>query len=149
MRKLIACLTLVCMAGMILLVTPVSIAEEAGDVMTLPSSLTIIGPKAFYGTSARKVVIPDGAKEIHSKAFGNCNLSELVLPASLLFIAEDAFDINRPITVSVPVDCYAYDRCIELGLIKKTPEASLDHHTYRLIDEGMTWNEAKAYCEAT
>lgn len=67
--------------------------EESYQVMTLPSSLTSIGDEAFAGIATEKVVIPEGCTEIGARAFADCvNLSEVVIPATVQTIADDAFE---------------------------------------------------------
>lgn len=92
--------------------------SESEAVLVLPSMLKIIGEEAFCeNTSIGKVIVPEGAAEIRSKAFAGSSLTALELPSTLTYIAEDAFEGCGEFELSVPENCYAYDRCIELGLI--------------------------------
>lgn len=96
----------------------------AEDVMSLnmPSSLKIIAEEAFCGNTAiEKVVISEGTTEIRSRAFADSSLAELVLPNTLTYIADDAFEGCDTFAVTVPENSYAYTRCIELKLIMPTP----------------------------
>ena len=62
----------------------------------LPSSLRIIGPRAFYNvTSLEEIEIPEGVKVISKAAFAECrSLKRVKLPQSLLKIDEHAFTIT-------------------------------------------------------
>ncbi len=67
--------------------------QDLEDVtMVLPASLEKIEAESFQGIKAVVVVVPDGCKEIGSRAFGNCpNLYTVSAPAGTV-IAEDAFE---------------------------------------------------------
>ena len=82
------------------------------EILTLPGDLTIIETEAFYGTtSVDRVVLQDGVREIGSKAFANSTVTEIVLPASLTEIADDAFEGCESITAVAAEGTYAYDYC--------------------------------------
>ena len=96
----------------------VTIAEEVLHTLTLPKAVQIIEEEAFYGdTSIEKVIVPDGTKEIRSRAFAQSSLTEIELPDSLTLIAEDAFEGCEGLSVSVPENCYAYDWALSKGYI--------------------------------
>ena len=64
----------------------------SGGTLTLPSSLHTVGQKAFAGTDAWTVEVPDGVTSIGARAFADCpNLQRVMLPATLTDIADDAF----------------------------------------------------------
>lgn len=64
----------------------------SGGTLTLPSSLHAIGKKAFAGTDAWTVEVPNGVTSIGARAFADCsNLQRVTLPATLTDIADDAF----------------------------------------------------------
>lgn len=97
---------------LILLLLPilpgVSCAEGL-KVLTLPESLTTVAQQAFRGdTSLQKVVLQEGIGSIESLAFADCSLEEIVLPASLTYIAEDAFENTVLHTMTAPKGSYAY-----------------------------------------
>lgn len=124
MRRLLAfCLVLV------LLSADICAVAETVATMILPSALQIIDVEAFYdSTTIEKVVVPEGTKEIRSRAFAYSSLLELELPDTLTYIAEDAFVGCGEIAVTVPENCYAYDRCVELGLIRiPTPPLMIEN----------------------
>ena len=64
--------------------------------ITLPSTLKKIGKEAFYGCEELKsVVIREGLEEIEYRAFeGTKSLTSIVLPASLKYVWEHAFDFS-------------------------------------------------------
>ena len=67
---------------------------ESGTVRlkTLPADLLYIEEEAFIGTAYEAILIPDGCTSIGSRAFADCkNLLYIRIPASVSFIAEDAF----------------------------------------------------------
>ena len=100
MKKLLA---LLCAAWMLM---AVGAAENA---LILPGNLTVIGEEAFMdAASIRSVVLPEGVKEIHGRAFAGSSVRAMNLPASIGFIAEDAFDGCGKLTVRVPRDSYAH-----------------------------------------
>lgn len=65
--------------------------------VTFPSTLKIIGEKAFAGCNGlREVVIPEGAAAICENAFAGCtNLKTVTLPRTLAIIEEGAFSGNE------------------------------------------------------
>ena len=78
---------------LMLLSADICAIAEAVATLTLPSALQIIEEEAFAGnTSIEKVIVPDGTTEIRSRSFADSSMTELVLPDSLTFIAEDAFE---------------------------------------------------------
>ena len=86
----------------------ISYADD-GKVLTLPENLTVIAKEAFCGdTSIQKVVLQEGVTSIQSRAFADCSLLEIQLPASLTYIAEDAFEDTDLQTFTAPKGSYAY-----------------------------------------
>ena len=127
---------------LMLLSADICAIAEAAATLALPSALQIIDEKAFYGnTSIEKVIVPAGTTEIRSKAFAGSSMTELVLPDSLTFIAEDAFEGCGEFALTVPENCYAYDRCVELGLIKQeAPDPSVIESAHPYPDDfDYTW----------
>lgn len=121
---------------MILMLLNVDICalSEAVATLTLPSALQIIEEEAFYGnTSIDKVIVPDGATEIRSKAFANSSLAEIKLPESLESLADDAFSNVDNLKISAPEDSYAYNWAVSHGYISNefTPAESF---TYSIED---------------
>ena len=89
-------------------------AASAEDVLTLPSSLKVIQEEAFNGdTSISKVILPEGIKRIESKAFADSSLTEINLPDSLEYIADDAFGLPLKVSFTMNEDSYAYQWATE------------------------------------
>ncbi|MBQ8162282.1 MAG: leucine-rich repeat domain-containing protein, partial [Clostridia bacterium] len=62
-------------------------------VLVLPKGLSTIEEEAFEGIAAEQVQIPQGVTRIESRAFAACpNLREVKVPASVTYIADDAFE---------------------------------------------------------
>lgn len=134
------------LALMLLSADVCAIAEAA--VLTLPSDLQVIEEEAFCGdTSISKVIVPDGTTEIRSRAFANSSLTELILPDSLTFIAENALDGCGEVTITVPKNCYAYDRCVALNLIPDTSfRAQIACSAVESsVGESVTWTGTALY----
>ncbi|MBE5774017.1 MAG: hypothetical protein E7337_08795 [Clostridiales bacterium] len=73
---------------------------HTADRMTLPASLQEIGEEAFVGLATREFVLPDGMTGIASRAFAECaNLSMIIIPDSVVNIADDAFDGSTGVTI--------------------------------------------------
>ncbi len=65
------------------------------NILVLPTKLKIIEPESFMNTAAEQINIPENVTKIGSKAFSDCNaLKLIVIPDSIVSIAEDAFDSN-------------------------------------------------------
>ena len=80
------------LAALLIALTALAFAEGEAT-LALPSGLKTVSDEAFCGNAAiRKVMVPEGAEQIGSRAFADSGLTEIVLPATVGFIAEDAFD---------------------------------------------------------
>ena len=94
----------------------------AEGTLTLPAGLEVIEEEAFYGITAfDQVVLPSGVREIHSRAFAGTGITEVTLPDSLTFIADDAFDGPGQVHVTVNPDTYAYRWAAGLGYLLDAP----------------------------
>lgn len=119
------------------------IAALAEGVLRMPAALKIIDEEAFYGsTSIDKVTLPEGITEIRSKAFANSTLSEINLPDSLTFIADDAFDGPDKVTITANPGTEAYDwalrnHYIDDALKIKSITANTESAN---IGDVITWN---------
>ena len=90
-------------------VAPRVSGAESTDVLTLPENLTVVRTEAFCGDkSIQKVVLQEGVTEVQTRAFADSSVSEISLPASLTYIAEDAFENTSLKTVTAPKGSYAY-----------------------------------------
>ncbi len=60
--------------------------------ITLPPAFSTIDVEAFYGTLAKRVLLPESVTAIRSRAFADCpNLIQIYIPESCTGIAQDAF----------------------------------------------------------
>ena len=108
---------------LVLLMGNGGIVALADAVLTMPAALQIIDEEAFYGsTSIDRVVLSNKVTEIRSRAFANSTLSEINLPSSITYIAEDAFDGPDKVTVSATEGTYAYRWAVEHGYISEEIE---------------------------
>ena len=94
----------------ILLCTAVMLPAFAlADTLTLPGGLTIIDEESFAGTDALDtVIVQENTKRIESRAFAGSSAKEIYLPESIEFIAEDAFAGCENLTLMVPKDSFAH-----------------------------------------
>lgn len=68
-------------------------ASGLAEGIVFPETLTNIEAQAFYGAKNVEIsVIPEGTLRIESKAFADSGLKRVVLPDSLVYIADDAFE---------------------------------------------------------
>ena len=71
----------------------ISFRNQNIESYVIPSSVTSIGDRAFYGCSSlSEIVIPSSVTSIGDRAFYGCNsLSEIVIPSSVTSIGKGAF----------------------------------------------------------
>ena len=94
----------VCLA---VLVLPV-FASQAAE-LKLPSGLKVIASQAFYGdTSLDTVTVQKGTERIESEAFAHSSVKKVRLPASVTYIADDAFDGCQGVGIIAQIGTYAY-----------------------------------------
>lgn len=68
-------------------------ASASGGIFNVPLAMTVIGEQAFYGDLAmEKVALPEGLSTIDRQAFAYSSVKTINLPASLSYIADDAFE---------------------------------------------------------
>jgi len=82
---------------------------------TLPASLKTIEEEAFAEITARRISVPEGCREIGSRAFADCEeLIMIELPSSLEIIAADAFANSQNLVyVSVPENAVITEAAFE------------------------------------
>ena len=125
MRKLVA--------WMLVLVLSIADTCAFAVILELPESLTIIDEEAFYGTdSIDEVLVHDEVTEIRSKAFADSSLTEINLPGSIEYIADDAFDGCEDVAVTAEQGTYAFDWAVEKGYIKVAPAENFEY----IIEDG-------------
>lgn len=67
--------------------------SHAESTLILPQGTHSIESQAFTGdTSLGAVQLPEGLLRIESQAFSESSITQINLPSSLTFIAEDAFE---------------------------------------------------------
>lgn len=85
-----------------------SVTIESTRILRLPTSLQTIGQNAFAGNDAQQIMIPSGVTQIGSKAFADClSLEVIVIPASVISIANDAFDGSDNVVIVCGDGSYA------------------------------------------
>lgn len=76
------------------------------SILSLPSTLRYIGSKAFFATGVRTMIIPEGVTEV-GEVVTDSYLKNLVLPASLTTIPDNAFSRNKETFTTVgTIYCY-------------------------------------------
>ena len=125
------------LAALLIALTALAFAEGEAT-LALPSGLKTVSDEAFCGNAAiRKVMVPEGAEQIGSRAFADSGLTEIVLPATVGFIAEDAFDGCGALKVVAEEGSYAYEWCVSHGIAVETPYVTpAEHFTYAELDDG-------------
>lgn len=95
---------------------------ELINEITIPSNLTNRSPGCFsYITGLEKVIFESGITEIYYEEYAYCiNLKEIILPASLLKIQENAFMNSGLESISIPIQCKnigkaAFKNCYSLN----------------------------------
>lgn len=84
------------------------------SVLQIPVGTTIIDDEAFFGDySLRTIIIPEGVVYIGVRAFCFSGIEKIFLPASLEYIADNAFLDCRGFVVHAPAGSYAYNWCKE------------------------------------
>ena len=79
-----------------------------GAGLTLPAALVAIEEEAFAGIDAGRVEITENVVSIGPRAFADCkNLTELVIPATVQRIADDALDGSENVTIYGEADSEA------------------------------------------
>lgn len=75
--------------------------------VSIPSSVVVIGYKAFYGCSALETIaIPEGIETIEDSAFGKCvSLTEVSLPGSIIKMGDKVmYGCNAIMKLSTPLN---------------------------------------------
>ena len=86
--------------------------DVTGRILTLPAELNVIEEEAFTSLYVGSVVLGENVQRIEKRAFADCSLTENInLPASIEFIAEDAFSGCEKLTAAVTDGSYAHQWC--------------------------------------
>ena len=106
LRRIIS--AIVCVA--MLMATFTCAAADTEGRAVLPASLKEIRTEAFLNDQAiEKVVVPEGAEKIGSRAFADSGLKEIEIPESVTYIADDAFEGCEGLEASVHRGSYAHE----------------------------------------
>ena len=90
----------------------------AAEALALPASLKTIKAEAFMGDrSVKKVIVPEGTVEIGERAFADSGLRRIVLPVSLMTIADNAFEGCIGLEVIAEEGSYAWHWAWERGYL--------------------------------
>ena len=104
-----------------------SVSQSAISELILPEGLETIGELAFWGCDGiDRVVIPDSVRKIETKAFGSCDLKDLVIGNGVITIGESAFSSNNFTEVEIPSNvtyvgktAFAYCKTLETVKVNK------------------------------
>lgn len=100
-----------CILGMLfmLCLTAVAAAGAEDGVIRLPAGTLVIEEQAFFGTeNIKSVIVPETVQRIEKQAFAESGVEYVSLPASLDYIADDAFDgVSDSFCVDAPEGSYA------------------------------------------
>ena len=103
----------------------ISFRNQNIESYVIPSSVTSIGDRAFYGCSSlSEIVIPSCVTSIGNGAFYGCHsLSEIVIPSCVTSIGDSAFSYCRSLSeIVIPssvtsIGKDAFSRCVSLSEI--------------------------------
>ena len=105
------------MAFLLSLMLCLFVGAACADTVTLPADLTVIDVEAFENVGALdEVVLPEGAKRIESLAFANSGVRRVYLPATLEYIAKDAFSGCEGMSAWGQYGSYAEQFCMEQNI---------------------------------
>lgn len=122
----------ICAAAALLL----SAACAEGDLFELPADTTQIEAEAFRGDAIEEIRLPEGIERIESLAFADSGAQYVNLPATLSYIAPDAFDGCPDLAASAPSGSYAAQWCRDNGVPLILP-LDVESHTQAQIQAFM------------
>ena len=119
------------------------------QTITIPSSVTSIGSRAFYGcTSLTSITIPDSVTSIGNYAFYDCtSLKSITIPEGVKSIGSKAFHNCESLTsVTIPssvfsIGTYAFGHCLSLKTINYTGTKE----QWNAISKGTDWNAGTSF----
>ena len=154
MRKQFIKASALLIAAVIVVLTGCDTAFASGT-LTFPTFLKAIETEAFYGdTNLEDVVLPEKLESIGSLAFADSSVKTINLPASISYIAEDAFRNCDSMKATVLPNSYAYQYCIDHEIDYIFPENPEDFmmqyggHSYKIVTVSMDWETARTICES-
>ena len=100
-----------------------------GEAVVFPDNLSIIEEEAFAdsGLSGR-IVIPPSIQQIHGRAFANCQITEVVFPEWIDYIAADAFEGCDGLKITTVDGSYAQKWAVSRGLIEIIKDKITNHY---------------------
>lgn len=75
--------------------------EQTEGTLTVPEGIVAVGAKAAYGQSCVQVVLPASLERIGEEAFAQCALQSLDIPGSVRHIDDGAFASNNRLEIVV------------------------------------------------
>ena len=117
----------------------ISFRNQNIESYVIPSSVTSIGDRAFYGCrSLSEIVIPSSVTGIGDSAFSSCDsLSEIVIPSSVTSIGNSAFSDCRSLSeIVIPssvtsIGDWAFSGCNSLSeIVIPSSVTSIGHHAF-------------------
>lgn len=119
------------------------------QTITIPSSVTSIGSRAFYGcTSLTSITIPSSVTSIGSSAFYKCSgLTSITIPESVTSIDMSAFSYCSSLTsITIPesvtsIGNYAFSECSSLKTINYTGT----EEQWNAFIKGIDWNSGTSF----
>lgn len=108
---------------------------QTPSMLVLPDTMTVIPEQAFDGDkSIRRVVLPDGVREIGPRAFADSGLTEINLPDSIQSIDDTAFEGVTGLNVSATRGSAMYEWAFARGYIASGLKVSAAADTDVAID---------------
>lgn len=112
----------------------------ASETLALPEDLLVIEDEAFMGdTSLEAVILPENVQKIGSRAFADSTITAIWLPASLSYIADDAFDGCKNLSVTAPEGSYAHSWAQNAGLIPSPTQTPPGDGSVSGTADGVSW----------
>ena len=142
-RKTFILVVMIILSG-VLLSVPAS--ADSADTAVLPADLAVVEEEAFFGSSLTELLLPEGVREIHARAFAENDLTAVDLPSSLTYIADDAFDGPEKLTVTAEENSYAYRWAVKNGYIVPFTYVERDDGTLEIT--GYTGGDTVVYVPA-
>ena len=128
-------------AIIVLLLITIGCAAEAGT-LHLPWGLETVEEDAFFGDPAiSSLTVPEGTRFIYARAFAYSGLREVQLPASLRYIADNAFEGCSQVSVTAIRGTYAYSWALRKGFI---PQPAIQNISAKIDSTGtavITWTD--------
>ena len=105
----------------------------------IPSSVSVIGNSAFYGTEIQEITIPSSVQRIEKYAFYNCSgLKSITIPSSVHEIGDNAFSNAGIDTIVIPESVTMIGKNITSKNVVWVVEKDSYAHTYA-IENNLTF----------